>query len=150
MLSVIQSDQGTNFVNKVIRELTKKFQVKHSLSSPYHPQSNGLVEWFNRTLCEGLAKVTEYIEDWDDYIQPVLFAYRIKELRILQTSPYKVVYGKEPLLSMDKPGKARTLLERLIEITDKVPNLREKSRLAIKKAQEKLEKSFGIFKGNIF
>ena len=75
---VIQSDQGTHFVNKVIKELTKRFQVKYSLSSPYHPQSNGLVERFNRTLCEGLAKLGDSIHDWDKFIQPVLFAYRIK------------------------------------------------------------------------
>ena len=53
---VIQSDQGTHFVNEVIRELTKRFQIKHSLSSPYHSQSNGLVERFNKTLCEEIAK----------------------------------------------------------------------------------------------
>ena len=44
---VIQSDQGTHFVNEVLKELTKRFQVKHSLSSLYHLQSNGLVERFN-------------------------------------------------------------------------------------------------------
>ena len=60
---VIQSDQGTHFVNEVIKELTKKFQVKHSLSLPYHPQSNGLIERFNRTLYEGLAKIRDSIHD---------------------------------------------------------------------------------------
>ncbi len=30
---------------------------------------------FNRILCEGLAKVAEIINDWDTYIQPVLFLY---------------------------------------------------------------------------
>ena len=60
---VIQSDQGTHFVNDTIRQLTAKFQVKHSLSSPYHPQSNGLVERFNRSLCEGLAKISETVYD---------------------------------------------------------------------------------------
>ena len=60
---VIQSDQGTHFVNEVIKELTKRFQIKHSLSSPYHPQSNGLVKRFNRTLCEGLAKLGDSIHD---------------------------------------------------------------------------------------
>src|SRR6266511_1108529 len=53
---IIQSDRGTHFVNEVIRKLTKRFRVRHSLSSPYHPQSNGLVERFNKTLCEGIAK----------------------------------------------------------------------------------------------
>src|SRR6266540_5120625 len=53
---ILQSDQETHFVNEVIQKLTKKFRIKHSLSSPYHPQSNGLVERFNKMLCEGIAK----------------------------------------------------------------------------------------------
>ena len=81
---VIQSDQGTHFVNDTIRQLMAKFQVKHSLSLLYHPQSNGLVERFNRSLCEGLAKISETVYDWDKYIQPVLFSYRIRKLRITQ------------------------------------------------------------------
>ena len=60
---VIQSDHGTQFLNKVIKELTAKFQIKYSLSSLYHPQSNGLVERFNRSLCEGLAKISTTVKD---------------------------------------------------------------------------------------
>src|SRR5688572_7889779 len=71
---IIQNDQGTHFVNETIRLLTEKFRIRHSLSSPYYPQSNGLVERFNKTLYEGIAKVEETIFDWNMYIQPVLFA----------------------------------------------------------------------------
>jgi len=131
---VIQSDQGTHFVNSMIKELTEKFRIRHSLSSPYHPQSNGLVERFNKTLCEGLAKVGETIHDWDRYLAPVLFAYRIKTLRISGTSPYKVVYGKEPILPGDSEGVAQGMVERLLEITEKVPQLRQSARRAIKEA----------------
>jgi hypothetical protein len=143
---VIQSDQGTHFVNKVVKELTEKFRIKHSLSSPYHPQSNGLVERFNRTLCEGMAKMSESIRDWDEYIQPILFAYRIKPLRISKQTPYMLVYGREPKLAMDKPSKAETLVERLLEITEKVPQLRGSARKTIKEAQDKLNQAFGSHK----
>ena len=118
---VIQSDQGTHFVNQVIKQLTEKFRIRHSLSSPYHPQSNGLVERFNKTLCEGLAKVGDLIFDWDKYIQPVLFAYRIKELHISKQSPYVLVYGREPNLVMDVYQGNNTVIDRLLELTDKVP-----------------------------
>ena len=140
---IIQSDQGTHFVNETIKLLTEKFRIRHSLSSPYHPQSNGLVERFNKTLCEGIAKVGETIFDWDRYIQPVLFAYRIKRLRITNQSSYKLVYGKDPQLAMDNADKVQTIIERLLVITDKVPQLREMSRRAIKEIQSKLDEKFG-------
>ncbi len=59
---ILQSDRRTHFVNELIQRLTKRFKVKHSLSSPYHSQSNGLVERFNKTLCEGIAKLAEEVD----------------------------------------------------------------------------------------
>ena len=61
-LEVLQSDQETHFVNRVIKELTKKFRIKHHLSSPYYPQTNGLVERFNQTLCKKLVKLSEEMD----------------------------------------------------------------------------------------
>ncbi len=34
---ILQSDRGTHFVNELIQRLTKRFKIKHSLLSPYHP-----------------------------------------------------------------------------------------------------------------
>ncbi len=59
---ILQSDRGTHFVNELIQRLIKRFKIKHSLSSPYHLQSNELVERFNKTLCEGIAKLAEEID----------------------------------------------------------------------------------------
>jgi len=56
---VILSDNGSHFKNQLVEGLCKKFEIKHKRSAPYHPQTNGLVERFNRTLCESLAKVSE-------------------------------------------------------------------------------------------
>ncbi len=131
---IIQSDRGTHFINEVIQKLTKKFRVKHSLLSPYHLQSNGLIERFNKTLYEGIAKVAEELGSWDQYIQPILFAYRTKELRISKQSPYKLVYGKEPMLVIDYGPYDSSIIEKLLEIMEKIPQLREAARRAIRKA----------------
>ncbi len=52
-------------IQNVYKTYSFRIQISYrdSLSSPYHSQNNGLVECFNRTLCEGLAKVTEIIND---------------------------------------------------------------------------------------
>ena len=55
---MILSDQGTHFNNNLIKGLMKKFKINHLFSTPYHPQTNGLVKHFNRTLCESLAKLS--------------------------------------------------------------------------------------------
>ena len=56
---ILWSDRRTHFMNRVIQDLIKKFRIKYRLSSPYHLQMNGLVERFNQTLCEKLAKVAD-------------------------------------------------------------------------------------------
>src|SRR6266498_5266133 len=120
---VLQNDRGTHFVNKVIQELTDKFWIRHSLSSPYHSQSNGLVKRFNRILCKGLAKVAETINDWNTYIQPVLFLYQTRELRVIGQLLFTLVYGKNLVLAIDSSSKGQELIEKLLEITDKVLQL---------------------------
>ena len=44
---VLQSNQKTHFINRVIQDFSEKFRIKHRLSISYHPQTNGLVEQFN-------------------------------------------------------------------------------------------------------
>src|SRR6266540_7112344 len=113
---ILQSDRRTHFINEVIQKLTKRFRVKYSLSSLYYPQSNGLVKRFNKTLCKGIAKLAKEVDQWNKFIQPVLFAYRIKELRISKQSSYMLVYGKEPTLVMDYRKHEGSIMERLLEI----------------------------------
>jgi hypothetical protein len=58
---IILSDRGTHFRNQMIANLLERFRIKHLFSTPYHPQTNGLVERFNRTLCESLTRTTEIV-----------------------------------------------------------------------------------------
>jgi len=53
---LILSDRGTHFRNEMVKELLRTFQIKQLFSMPYHPRTNGLVEQFNCTLYESLAK----------------------------------------------------------------------------------------------
>ena len=51
------SDQGSHFLNKTIITLTKKFMIEHRKSTVYHPQSNGAIEDFKKTLTRELTKI---------------------------------------------------------------------------------------------
>ena len=63
IVDVIHSDQGMHFVNDLIKRLTEKFDMKHHKITAYHPQANGLVERFNGTLKQTLAKIFAGVED---------------------------------------------------------------------------------------
>src|SRR6185437_2649413 len=89
---IILSDQGRNFISVTIRILCEKFLIKHKFSSLYHPQTNGMVERFNRTLCESLAKV-KGDDDWDLYIPAVLLAYRTKRHATTGYTPFQLYMG---------------------------------------------------------
>jgi transposase InsO family protein len=53
------SDRGTSFINKIVNELCQKYQTKHRFTSAYRPQTNGMVERFNRTIGECIAKLVQ-------------------------------------------------------------------------------------------
>lgn len=70
----LHSDQWWNFEARVFQELCKRLEVKKTRISPVHPQSNGLVERFNRTLATQLATLTSSRQrDWDQHIPLVLW-----------------------------------------------------------------------------
>src|SRR5256885_4766471 len=98
---IILSDRGTHFNNKMMKGLMEKFKINHLLSTPYHPQTNGLVERFNRTLCESLAKLSFKNNDWDLYIAPTLFAYRTTKHSTTKIELFFMVYRRSARLPVD-------------------------------------------------
>ena len=91
----ILSDQGSQFVSDVMREVYRLLSINHMVSSPYHPQTNGLVEKFNGTLKAMVKRLClERPSDWDRYLEPALFAYREVKQDSLGFSPFELIYGR--------------------------------------------------------
>ena len=98
----IQSDQGREFVNSLNQHLFQLTGVQHIISIAYHPQTNGLDERFNQTLQRSLLKMTEdNHNEWDKYLDSVLFAYRTSKQASTRFSPFFLLYGREPKLPID-------------------------------------------------
>ena len=130
------SDRGTHFNNKIIKELTKKFEIKHLFSSPYHPQTNGLVERFNRTLCESLAKMVNKVEEWDDYIIPILFAYRTSKQAATKMIPFFLIYEREAVLPLDDLSEELEMVQqRLHHLIDDLPLIRKDVHQQVQKSK---------------
>ena len=92
----ILTDQGTNFTAALLQELYKMLGVKAIKTTPYHPQTDGLVERFNQTLKQMLRKVIDAEgRDWDQLIPYTLFAYREVPQVSTGFSPFELVYGRD-------------------------------------------------------
>ena len=73
----VLTDQGSNFMSELLGEVFKLLDISHIKTSPYHPQTDGLVERFNGTLKMMLRKfIQEHPNEWDKLLPYLLFAYR--------------------------------------------------------------------------
>ena len=87
------TDQGTNFLSELLNAISKLFKIMRIHTSPYHPQTDGLVERFNRTLANMLSSYTNAQQtDWDVHIPSCLFAYRSAPHASTGETPFYLMY----------------------------------------------------------
>ena len=93
---VLISDQGTEFVNKVIDQIAILLRIRRVTTSPYHPRADGLAENQVSTLKDMLsAYVNVFQTDWDDYLAIVAHYYRTTVSSATGYTPYFMMYGRE-------------------------------------------------------
>jgi Integrase zinc binding domain/Integrase core domain len=145
------SDRGTTFANELIRTLCQNYQIKHHLSAPYHPQTNGLVERLNRTLCESIAKFVQlHKNEWDFYLPSVLFAYRTMQQSATKFTPFYLTYGRQALTPLDfklqpienQETTVNEIIKRACTIVDKLEIDRTLAQQNVQKSQQKQKESY--------
>ena len=98
----LHSDQGREFEAEVFRECCQLWGVKKTRTTPLRPQSDGMVERFNRTLGQELAKYCrEGQTEWDRKLPALLMAYRSAEHEVTACTPARLMLGREIRLPVD-------------------------------------------------
>ena len=112
------SDLGSNFISELVQHTCKLLGIRQIYTTPYHPQTNGLIEKFHSTLAKNLSMyVSADHRDWDLYVCAVCYGYNTSVcIDSTQYSPFFIMFGREPYYPLD------TVLPKLSEIP---PNVRE-------------------------
>ncbi|UYV84436.1 K02A2.6-like [Cordylochernes scorpioides] len=98
----LHSYQGRNFESEIFRELCQVLGIWKTRTTPLHPQLDGMVERFNKTMVEHLSKVVEQNQrDWDRRLPLFLMAYRAAIHETTGQTPAKVMFGRELRLPCD-------------------------------------------------
>ena len=90
----IVTDQGPQFMGKVMDQLCNSLQIRKIPTTPYHPEGNGVVERMHGTLGAMLTKATQEGLDWVGQVPYALYALRSAPNRDTKFSPFELVYGR--------------------------------------------------------
>ena len=74
--NIVHSDQDHNFESLTLKQTLEVFGIEKSRTTAYHPQGDGLVQWFNRSLLQMLRLFVDSEPHWERYLPLVLYAYR--------------------------------------------------------------------------
>lgn len=141
----ILTDQGTNFCSKFLRQVYSLLGIKGIRTTPYHPQTDGMVERFNQTLKSMLRKfVNDTGSDWDQWLPYLLFAYREVPQASTGFSPFELLYGRPvrgPLdvlreaWERDQQSTATNIVDYVLRMRDKLEQLTTLAHENLAKAQ---------------
>ncbi|MCO5555584.1 hypothetical protein L7F22_009129 [Adiantum nelumboides] len=94
----IVSDNGPGFRRGLLTEVCEVLKISHRHSTPYYPQSNGLVEKANGIIAGIIRKMVESKpKHWDNFLDGAIWAYRTTYRDATQFTPFHLVYGQEAL-----------------------------------------------------
>lgn len=93
----IISDQGPQFRSALLTSIAKTLGIQKLMSTPYHPEGNGLTERTNATIMRSLKYyVNNHQNNWDDHLAAVTACYNKTVHSSTGLTPYQVLFGKTP------------------------------------------------------
>ena len=143
----VLTDQGSQFVSGIMKEVSRLLSIRRLTTTPYHAMANGLCEKFNGTLKQMLKKMCdEKPNDWDRYIDPLLFAYRETPQESSGFSPFELLYGrtvrghmkilKELWTGESEVSETKTVYQYVVDLQERLEQTCYLAREELKKSRQ--------------
>ena len=141
----VLSDNGPQFAAKFFQAVCRELGIEKVFSSAYHPQTNGQVERFNRTILNSLrGYLAERQGDWDEYTAALTFGYNCRIHTSLGLAPFELVLSRPPPpLSVETPESGNEDTPETVKMC-----LLQQLRNLLPVARERLAEAQGRYKRN--
>lgn len=127
----VLTDQGSNFLSKVMKNLAKRFKIQRYKTTAFHPQSNGSIERSHHVLGEYLKQFANQDQEWDDWLELATFSYNTSFHEGTRHTPFELVFGRLARLPSNdplEPEKESTYDEYLIKLVTRLHELQTLAR----------------------
>lgn len=148
------TDNGPQFTAKFFLAVCSELGVHKVFTTAYHPQTNGQVERYNRTI---LASLRGYVahrqDDWDDYTSTVTYAYNCRVHSSLGMPPFELALSRPPpTLSLQVSPRPEEVSPKTLkrEFLERLKTLRLRAGVNLHKAQARYKRNYdrGVYPKN--
>ena len=92
------SDRGPQFASHLFKGITASLQIKHKMSTAFHPQTDGQTERYNAELEAYLRIFCAYeLNSWNKMLPTAQFAHNSRTHEALKQSLFQLMYGTTPV-----------------------------------------------------
>lgn len=136
------ADNGKCFTGRFFQDVCRILNVVNQFTTTYHPQTNGQVERYNRTLKAAIKSyLDEHPTDWDLYTPALTFAYNCQPHTSTALAPFELVLSRPP-----PPLSVKTSQGTPISVEHSHNKWRQWLRKTITEARTKLDQAQARYK----
>ena len=90
------SDNGSNFVSKVTKDLMSFLHINKLVTTPYHPQANGKIENRHKLFSNILGIYTkENRKDWHETLPYLTNVINTAFSPVVKDNPFYILFGRD-------------------------------------------------------
>jgi hypothetical protein len=95
----ITVNNAKQFDYNIFKEFYRQMGVKEAFTTVYHPQFNDAVEIANVLIFSAIKKILKDQPKgkWAEKLPRVVWSHNISVCRVTKFTPFKLLYGKEPV-----------------------------------------------------